>query len=83
MTTDNDYTLGLSMTACGRMTGGLSSNSLDEEEAMMVFRCHQVSAGTSQSQDHAELSARGKARNTREKAREIGETTHLPRAHGL
>ena len=82
MTTDNDHTLGLWMTAFGRMTGGLSSNSLDEE-AMMVFRCHQVSAGTSLSQDHAELSARGKARNTREKAREIGETTHLPRAHGL
>ena len=82
MTTDNDHTLGLWMTARGRMTGGLSSNSLDEE-AMMVFRCHQVSASTSLSQDHAELSARGKARNTREKAREIGETTHLPRAHGL
>ena len=83
MTTDNKHTLGLLMTVCGRMTGGLSSNSLDEEEAMMVFRCQQVSAGTSLSQDHEALSSRGKARNTREKAREIGETTHLPRAHGL
>ena len=82
MTTDNEHTLGLWMTACGRMTAGLSSNSLDEE-AMMVFRCHQVSADTSLSQDHEALSSRGKARNTREKAREIGETTHLLRAHGL
>ena len=82
MTTDNEHTLGLWMTACGRMTEGLSSNSLDEE-AMMVFRCHQVSADTSLSQDHEALSSRGKARNTREKVREIGETTHLLRAHGL